>query len=280
VELTLRNPADSGVDEAQVIPGWESLGPQRFYEAFTSYALQLPRRALTVRAAVGGAGFRPVITSGSWVAITGSELSATTRSWSSADFAGDNLPVRLDGVSVAINSRPAAVYYVSPGQVNVLAPDDDAVGPVSVQVTNARGSGSVTVEKRRAAPAFFTFDPEGGRYAAAVHSDGTLACKTGLYAGACRPAAAGEVIVLYGTGFGKTDPAVSSSTVVRTPARLATPARILFGESEADVLWAGLVSPGLCQLNVKVPALRSGDVAVTAEQSGERSPTGVFLTVE
>jgi uncharacterized protein (TIGR03437 family) len=279
-EVTLRNPADPGADTAQLMPGWESVGPQYFYESFTNYALQLPRRAMTVRSVVSGAGFRPAIASGSWVAIIGAGLSATTRMWSSADFAGDSLPVTLDGVSVTINSKPAAVYYVSPGQVNVLAPDDDAVGPVNVQITNGSGSGSITVEKRRAAPEFFTFGPEGGRYAAAVHSDGTLACKASLYAGACRPAAAGEVIVLYGTGFGKTDPAVSSSNIVRTPARLAATPRILFGEAEAEVIWAGLVSPGLYQLNVRVPAHRTGDVPVTAEQSGERSPSGVFVSVE
>jgi hypothetical protein len=72
------------------------------------------------------------IESGSWVSIYGTDLSVTTRSWQISDFSGNALPLSLDGVSVTINGRPAAVSYISPGQVNVQAPDDSTTGPVDL----------------------------------------------------------------------------------------------------------------------------------------------------
>src|SRR5271157_4156958 len=70
------------------------------------------------------------IESGSWVSIYGSGLAATTRNWQASDFSGNNLPTTLDGVSVQINGKKAAICYVSPGQLNVQAPTDTASGTV------------------------------------------------------------------------------------------------------------------------------------------------------
>ena len=40
---------------------------------------------------------------------------------------GRQLPQSLDGVSVSINNKPAAVHYISAKQINVLGPAD--LGP-------------------------------------------------------------------------------------------------------------------------------------------------------
>jgi len=84
------------------------------------------------------------IAGGSWVSIYGTNLSATTRSWQNADIVGNSLPTALDGVSVKINGKAAAVYYISPGQLNVQAPTDNSRGPVQVEVTSLLGSATGT----------------------------------------------------------------------------------------------------------------------------------------
>jgi plastocyanin len=92
------------------------------------------------------------------------------------------------------------------------------------------------------------------------------------------PADAGEVIVLYGTGFGPTNPPTKDGQVVTSPLTLANPVRVLVGGVQAEVMFAGLVGPGLFQINVKIPAgVPSGDAAIVAEVGGARSPEGIFI---
>ena len=84
------------------------------------------------------------IASGSWVTIYGTALSTTTRAWRASDISGNNLPTTLDGVSVQINGKKAAISYVSPGQLNAQAPTDATIGQVPLQVTTANGTGAFT----------------------------------------------------------------------------------------------------------------------------------------
>ena len=74
------------------------------------------------------------IVAGSWVAIKGANFSDVTTDWSQQDFS-NGLPTSLGGVQVLMNGAHAAVYYVSPGQVNVQAPAAvGSGGNVSIQV--------------------------------------------------------------------------------------------------------------------------------------------------
>src|SRR5215469_14972187 len=94
--------------------------------------------APAVTGVFNAASAQPTIASATFVSIFGSNLATTTDSWS--NFAGGNLPASLDGVQVTINGVPAYVAFISPGQINVVAPDDPTVGKVPVVVTNAQGS--------------------------------------------------------------------------------------------------------------------------------------------
>ena len=54
-----------------------------------------------------------------------------SRRWNPAtEIVNGELPVSLDGTSVTVNGKAAAVEYISPGQLNVQLPDDTALGPV------------------------------------------------------------------------------------------------------------------------------------------------------
>jgi len=184
----------------------------------------------------------------------------------------------LDGVSVTINRQPAAIEYVSPTQLNVLAPDNPYIGPALVQVTVTGLQGSATAQLQQAAPAFFTL---GDGYAAALHADYTLVGKSGLIPGVItRPATPGETILLYGTGFGPTNPLSSAETLVQKPAPLANPVQVTIGGIVANVAFAGLVGAGLYQLNVVVPAVQDGDASVLAGMNGFASQGAVSITVQ
>jgi hypothetical protein len=82
---------------------------QLFSTAFPAVTASV---AVSIAGISNNASGAPSIESGSWVSIYGANLSATTRTWKSSDFEGNNLPLVLDGVSVKIDGKSAAVYYV------------------------------------------------------------------------------------------------------------------------------------------------------------------------
>lgn len=227
-----------------------------------------------------GATLRAGAASGSWVALHGAALSSTTRTWQAAEIVNGNLPTSLDGVSVQINNQPAYVQYISPTQVNVLAPEAVSDGTVQVTLTNSNGTSSpVTVEFLRTSPGFFQYAEEN---IAAVRPDGAYIAPEGLIEGvATTPARPGEIIVLYGTGFGPTSPAASPGKVLTEPLRMASDVRVRIHNQEAAVSYSGMVSAGLYQFNVTVPAdLADGDYPVVAEVGGVRTGKFVKLRVQ
>lgn len=233
----------------------------------------------SITSVFNAASLQPGIASSAWVSIMGANLSVTTRTWTSNDIAGGLLPTSLDGVAVKINGQAALVYYISPTQINVLAPDDPTVGPVAVQVSNSAGkSNSATADKRALAPAFFTI---ASRYVAAVHLDGTYVAPPNLLPGVtAQPAKPGEIILLFGTGFGPTTPALPAGQVITQAASLANPVTVRIGNIVADVAFAGLTGSGLCQFNVTVPDLPDGDASIVAEIGGVLSQDGVYITIQ
>jgi uncharacterized protein (TIGR03437 family) len=245
-----------------------------------SVSVTLVVQAPSITGVTNGASFQAGFASATWVSIFGTNLSQTTRPWQSSDFVNGLLPSSLSGVSVTINGRAAYVEYISPTQVNVLAPDDATVGAVQVQVTTAQAtSNSFTAQKEQFAPAFFTI---GGSYVAAQHADYTPVGKPGLIAGATStPAKPGEIILIYGTGFGPTSPPLPSAQPVTTPALLANAVQVTIGGVVAPVAWAGLADgAGLYQFDVTVPNVPNGDAAVLAQIGGVQTQTGVLITVQ
>jgi len=204
-----------------------------------------PRPVISRAGVVNGASFVRGIAPATWISILGTNLAPTARTWGDADFNGANLPTSLDGVSVTINGRPAYVFFISPNQLNVLAPDDPRRGGVKIRVTTPAGSSDPYSKfLLETDPALFQFSPEGRRYAAAVHADGTFAGKPGLFAG------------------------------------LTTPVVVRIGGRDAVVLFAGIVGSGLYQFNVVTPDLEPGDHEIGIFVGGVPIEEGVHLTIE
>jgi uncharacterized protein (TIGR03437 family) len=95
-----------------------------------------------------------------------------------------------------------------------------------------------------------------------------------------QPAQPGTTILLYGTGFGPTNPALPTAQLPATPEPLANPVTVTIGGAPATVTFAGLTAPGLYQINVTVPNLPNGDAAVLATIGGVTTQTGVSITVQ
>jgi uncharacterized protein (TIGR03437 family) len=226
-----------------------------------------------------GAGFQNSIAAGSWVQIKGANLSNTDpgRTWKDSEVVGGNLPASLDGTSVTINGKPAFVYYVSPAQVNVVAPVDTAEGPVDVVVTNnGQSSAAGTVNLARFSPAFFEYN--GSNAIATRNPDYAL---IGSVAGTV-PARPGDVLIFWGTGFGPTNPAIPNGKVIAGAPAATTNPTVTIGGVNAQ-LAAVVMSPGaagLYQVAVTVPDVGDGDQEVIATVSGVSSPAGVTIFVK
>lgn len=125
-----------------------------------------------------------------------------------------------------------------------------------MQVSNSLGTtAAFPVVKGAFAPAFFSFT---SMYAAGVHISGGDVGPAGLITGGnFSPAKTGETIELFGTGFGPTDPQSLAGTILAAPAPLANAVTVTVGGLPAQVLFAGLTSNGLVQLNVASTASRA-----------------------
>ena len=115
------------------------------------------------------------------------------------------------------------------------------------------------------------------------YPDGALINGTGLPETGYTTAAAigqGDVMALYGTGFGATDPTPAAGLVFTGAYASAKAITVTIGGIQAEVLWAGLVGVGLYQLNVRVPvSVADGDQVVIASVDGVSSQAAAKLKV-
>jgi uncharacterized protein (TIGR03437 family) len=230
---------------------------------------------------VGGAGFQAGIVPGSWITIQGTNLSSKTESWNNATAHG-NLPTSLDGVSVSIGGKPAYIAYISPTQINAVAPNV-AAGLVPVTVMNASGaSAPISAVMQAIQPSFFQW----GNYAVATRQDYSLAVEDGTIPGVTTtPVKPGEVIILWGTGFGPTSPSAPEGVPVPSDATYNTSntVAVTVGGTAATVYGAALAPgfTGLYQVAIQVPAsLANGDYPVIATISGAQSLSTTLITVQ
>ena len=237
--------------------------------------------AISANGVVNGASFQPGVVANSWVTIQGTNLAPQMDDWSHSIVNGA-LPTSLDGVSVTMGGKPAYVYFISPGQLNVLAPDIPA-GPTTVTVTNAGGaSAGFATTASTYGPAFFLWP---GSQVVATRQDYSYAAKADTFAGAATvPAKPGDVLILWATGFGPTAPPVPSG--VPAPGngsyQTASSPAVTVNNTPAIVFGAALApgSAGLYQIAIQVPGtLADGDWPIQATIGGVASPAGTILSV-
>jgi uncharacterized protein (TIGR03437 family) len=255
-------------------------------DSFNNAIRKLTPGAPTVGHVTNAFGNIAVVAANTWITIKGENLAPAgdSRIWQTSDFVNGRMPTSLDGVSVAVTAAGgyqanAYVYYISPTQINILAPPDlPGGGVVTVQVNNngvKSAPGQVLVQPL--SPTFFVFGA--GPYVTAVHLNGSLIGPTTLYPGASTPAATGETIVLFANGFGPTSVPVTAGAAQQSGTLPALPA-ITVGGLPATVQFAGLIGPGLYQFNVVLPAgAANGDNLLALTYNGYSAQSGTVLTV-
>jgi uncharacterized protein (TIGR03437 family) len=199
------------------------------------------------------APFTAGIAPGELLTLYGANLSSGTEVTGVVPF-----PTTLHNVQVKINGIAAPLYYVTATQLSAIVPYAVTSGTAQIQViNNGTASNTVTIQVAATAPGILTQTQNGIGYGDVVHQDGTLV-------NAKNPAQPGETVLLFLTGLGAVNPAISdgapgpSDTLSQATNTIAA----TIGGMDAKISYAGLAPQlaGLYQINLTIPTgLKAGD---------------------
>jgi uncharacterized protein (TIGR03437 family) len=213
---------------------------------------------------------------GSWALVKGNNLSPVTRIWNESDFTGlgNSLPTNLSGVQVNVGGQAAAVYYISPTQINFQVPSGIS-GTATVQViNNGVATNSITAQVLASSPGIFPVIVNGTNYAAAVFLDGKLAGDPANGA-AFRNAVPGDTVQLFATGLASSP----AGTIVSTMPFSGVTVQIGPITIPASATYAALVAVGEFQINFTVPqsfaSMSAGLYAISISINGVTSPASI-----
>jgi uncharacterized protein (TIGR03437 family) len=165
-----------------------------------------------------------------------------------------------------------------------------AIGAASISLTNANGTSDSypiyisATQPGVLAPATFTVN--GKQYIGALFPDGaTFAVPTNALPGVpSRPAQSGDVLTIYGVGFGPVTGGFTAGTIVTAANSLNTPVQFFFGNTQATVDYSGLAPSftGLYQFDVVVPAGLAANSAepISFSLGGVKSTQTLYIAVQ
>lgn len=198
-----------------------------------------------------------------------------------------------------MNGERLPIFAVTPNQINAQVSETPMEGLANFTViTNCdtenarRVSGVEKVSVQAATPAFFLFPPLAGDglIAARFNADGVAVAPEGMFTdqfGPSRPAVPGDIILLFGTGWGDTEPNLSTGELAPGAAQVLPDANpmVLFGGVllvPEGVFYVGVTpnTVGLFQLGIRVPAgATPGNHQVVLTVYGKSSPAGPVVPV-
>lgn len=175
------------------------------------------------------------------------------------------LPATLGPTTVTIGGLQVPLLYVSSTQINAQAPFEigESGSKPCVITVNSLSSAQEPVFLASAAPGIFTV----------LHTNYSVVDTS-------KPAAPGEIILIFCTGLGATTPPASTGLAASRQERVVAPVSVTIGGKSAAVLFAGLVQglAGLYQINAIVPMVAgSSEVLVMAGTAS--SPSGVMIPI-
>jgi uncharacterized protein (TIGR03437 family) len=169
-------------------------------------AMNVPRTVAALFATVpyiaptgvqNGAGNTPQagVAAGSVISIYGANLASAV-----VTGPGSPLAQTLSGTVVTVANSILPLFFVSPLQINAELPANLTLGPQTLTVS-AQGQPNVNASFTvvRDAPGLFEQLVNGQSFAVALHEDGSAVTLAS-------PAGHGELLTVYGTGFGPTNP--------------------------------------------------------------------------
>ncbi|HLY16669.1 MAG TPA: hypothetical protein VKR61_05570 [Bryobacteraceae bacterium] len=233
-------------------------------------------RVVNAASYVGG-GISP----GEIVTVFGTALGPNTGLGATIDSHGF-IETSLGNVQVTFNGYAGPILYAGSGQVNTIVPYEVAgVSSASVEVIfGSARSNAVTIPVVQSAPGIFSANASGT-------GDGAILDLNYHLVSASNPAKAGDVIQIFATGQGQTNPpgvdGLVEPSVLPLPAILY-PAGVTIGGMPATIQYIG-AAPGLVagalQVNVYVPAgVASGAAQLFLAIGGNSSQSGITVAVQ
>jgi uncharacterized protein (TIGR03437 family) len=246
-----------------------------------------PTITSVVNAAPGQTGIAP----NSMITIFGTGFAAPgfRREYDRFDVIGDQYPRELACVKVEVAGESVPITYISDTQINAQAPTRFFSAPVTVEVVLNKGRANQAKAEKSGvmitdrAPGFFLFS--GSTSIAAQHMNFEYLADPSVVPNA-RPARPGDIVILYGTGFGITEPVYQAGERAGEARLRSDDLSVTVGGitlRREDVLYAGL-APGLItgvyQFNVRLPdSLADGNVPVVIRMGGGRTQEGATIPV-
>lgn len=246
------------------------------------------------------AAFRSTIASNGLFIINGSGFFAAGAPPYAAtitDLVNGDWPTELGCVSVMVNGTAVPVYYVSDQEIRAQAPNFPGSEGADVQVilnpgaTNEIKGPVSTASAAPVAPTLFTFSPSGKGNAAAFDAtkNADLADTSVISTGVS--ASPGDLIELFGTGFGQTVEPLAPGQFALGLDAVANPFSVTIGGVKVpgdDILYVGLApdptrqnnAPGLYAVVLIVPQLPVGDQPVTVTVANSSTQGQVTIPIQ
>jgi uncharacterized protein (TIGR03437 family) len=202
------------------------------------------------------------------------------------------LPTTLLGVCVNVNGSSAPLLDVYPGLINAVAPAVPSGTNVPVTVTTGCGTPNAvqslpqltTVAALSPEFLYFVNNANGENPVAAVN------LTTGDYVGPATlgsgfaPAKPGDVVAIFASGFGDTNPHIAPGAVASSQAPVTSTTTVTLGSIPLDannVLYVG-AAPGepISQVNIRIPSgTAAGNQALQIRLGNIASPPGAYLAI-
>lgn len=235
----------------------------------------VPSNGIVSAATFAGGGVSP----GLIVTIFGSAIGPAALTTAQVSAQGLLMNI-LAETRVLFDGVAAPLVYVSATQLSAIVPYAVAGRTTTSVQVEYRGnrSNAVSVPVVATAPGLFTANSSGKGPGAILNQDSSVNS-------ASNPARKGDVVVLFGTGEGVTDPGgTDGALAVSVFPKPRQPVTVRIGGKEAEVLYAG-AAPGLVagviQINVKIPDdVESGAQPVVVQIGAVSSPAEVTVAVQ
>lgn len=246
------------------------------------------------------------------ISVFGDNFSTETILYPNLDAQG-NLATTLGGACLMMNGEALPIFAVTPGQINAQVSANKSFGPASFTVVTNCGSanalssepfrlgsptprtltsGVETVTIEAATPSFFIFNPVAadGFVAARFNATAVAVAPAGMFNdqfGESRPASPGDIIVLYGTGWGDTTAGLTTGQLATDAAEVLPSAnrKLTLGGiqlSENDLIYVGVTpqTAGLYQAAIRIPSnAQPGNQQVVLTVYGKSTPVGPVIPI-
>jgi uncharacterized protein (TIGR03437 family) len=200
---------------------------------------------------------QPGVAGGSVVSVFGANLALDTV------LAPEGMvPQTLGGVTARVGDRLLPLFFVSPSQMNVQLPDDVASGAQLLTISS-QGQPDVRTD-------FTVVRNAPGLFPVVFHEDGSVVT-------ADSPAKRGELVTVYGTGFGPADhPRPEGFAIPRSPAYLIVDsASVQVGDAviAAEKAFAVPGRTAIDAVQFRVPDSATSDATLRVTINGQDSNT-------